>query len=98
MLSEKVSPERVDALTAAPCAAATPTYFPLRALAIYSGLSVRTLRDHLHDPVHPLPYYHIGGKILVRRDEFDQWATQFRRVSHPMDLGAIVDDIVNSVR
>ena len=46
-------------------------YLTLRALSTYSGLSVRKLRDYLTDPVHPLPCYRLGGKVLVRRSEFD---------------------------
>ncbi len=53
-------------------------YFSLKALAAYSGLSVRTLRDRLIDPIHPLPHYRVGGKILVSRAGFDQWLEQFR--------------------
>jgi excisionase family DNA binding protein len=53
-------------------------YLPLRALAGYTGLSVRTLREHLADPAHPLPCYRVGGKVLVRRSEFDAWVRNFR--------------------
>ena len=53
-------------------------YLPMGRLSAYSGLSVRTLRGYLAHPVHPLPCYRIGGKVLVRRSEFDQWAQQFR--------------------
>jgi hypothetical protein len=28
--------------------------------------------------MHPLPCYRIGGKVLVRRSDFDEWARQFR--------------------
>ena len=55
-------------------------YLPLRALSTYAGLSVRTLRTYLAHPSCPLPCYRIGGKVLVRRSEFDQWARQFRAV------------------
>src|SRR5258706_4554518 len=55
---------------------AASEYLPLRALAAYSGLSVRTLRRHLVDRVRPLPCYRIGGKVLVRRSDIDPWATQ----------------------
>jgi hypothetical protein len=37
-------------------------FLALKALATYSGLSVRTLRSHLEDPAHPLPCYRVGGK------------------------------------
>lgn len=48
-------------------------YLTLRALASNSGLSVRKLRDCLDDPLHPLPHYRVGGRVLVRRSEFDTW-------------------------
>ncbi len=67
-------------------------FLPLTALATYCGLSVRKLRHHLADPAHPLPCYRIGGKILVRRSEFDVWAVRYRQV------GAVdVDRVVKSV-
>jgi hypothetical protein len=31
-------------------------------------------------PVHSLPYYRIGGKVLVRRSDYDAWAARFRAV------------------
>ena len=49
-------------------------------LSDYSGLSERTLRGYLTHPVHPLPCYRIGGKVLVRRSDFDEWARRFRAV------------------
>jgi integrase len=45
-------------------------YMPLKALAAYSGMSVRLLRDCLTDPAHPLPHYRHRGKIIVRRSEW----------------------------
>ena len=53
-------------------------YLPLKPLALYSGLSVRTLRTYLTRPSHPLPHFRIGGKILVKRSEYDLWAGRFR--------------------
>lgn len=59
-------------------------YLPLRALADYSGCSVRWLRDRLTDPHHPLPCFRLpGGKILVRRSDFDAWLARYRRVGDP---------------
>lgn len=69
------------------------SYLPLRALSQYSGLSVRTLRGYLHDPVAPLPHYRIGGKILVRQSDFDAWAGRFR-VASSSSVGALVDDVL----
>jgi hypothetical protein len=73
-------------------------YMPLKALAVYSGLGVRTLRSYLTHPLHPLSCYRIGGKVLVRRSDFDAWATQFRIVPATVDLGAMVDDVLNKLR
>jgi excisionase family DNA binding protein len=55
-------------------------YLSLKALAIYSGLSVLKLREYLDHLSHPLPHYRVGGKILIRRSEFDAWIAAYRRV------------------
>ncbi|MFQ5684897.1 MAG: helix-turn-helix domain-containing protein [Candidatus Binatia bacterium] len=61
-------------------------YLSLRALATYSGLSVRTLRKALADSAHPLPHYRPGGsKVLVRRSDFDRWMLRFRREGQDLD-------------
>jgi hypothetical protein len=68
----------------------------LKALAGYAGLSVRRLRQLLIDPFHPIPHYRLGGRILVRRSEFDTWLQHYR--ARPIaDLHAIVDDVVREV-
>jgi len=67
-------------------------FFSLRALAAYSSLSVRKLRDLLDDPAHPLPAYMVGNKLLIRKSEFDSWMATHRR-----QRGADVDKIVNEV-
>jgi hypothetical protein len=69
----------------------TDTYLPLKALATYAGLSRRTLRGYLVHPSRPLPHYRIGGKILVKRSEFDSWAATFRTVEADR-LSALVAD------
>jgi excisionase family DNA binding protein len=73
-------------------------YMGLKALARYSGLSVRTLRGYLVDRVRPLPHYRVGGKLLVRRSEFDAWAAQFRVAREPASIDALVDDVVRALR
>ena len=67
----------------------------LKALSKYSSLSVRTLRQYLKDPVDPLPSFRLGGKILVRRSEFDRWMAQFRQEG--ADLDHIVSEIAKEV-
>lgn len=71
-------------------------YFPLVALSGYAGLSVRTLRSYLTHAVRPLPHYRVGGKLLVRRSEFDGWMAAFReQLTSPVD--ALVDDVLKGL-
>ncbi len=73
-------------------------YLPLKVLAAYSGLSVRTLRAYLADRTRPLPHFRIGGKILVRRSDFDAWALQFDATRPATDVAALVDDVIAGLR
>jgi hypothetical protein len=72
-------------------------YLPLRALAAYSGMSARSLRDRLTDPYHPLPHYRVGGKLLVRRSEFDRWIARYRQVGNT-DVERIAGDVLRDLR
>lgn len=71
-------------------------FLPLRALAAYSGLGVRTLRAYLSDLTHPLPCYRVGGKILVRRSEFDTWIGRHRQVGRG-DIDRLVADALKGL-
>ena len=71
-------------------------YLPLRALSTYAGLSVRTLRTYLAHPSSPLPHYRIGGKVLVKRSEYDAWASRFRANVAPA-VDRVVDDVMRSL-
>jgi excisionase family DNA binding protein len=71
-------------------------FLDLRALAMYSSLSVRKLRDLLEDPERPLPCYRVGGKILVRRSEFDGWMAAYRHYGR-RDVNAIVNDVLRTL-
>ena len=65
-------------------------YFGLKALATYSGMSVRTLRSHLDaQPDVALPCYRVNGRVLVRRSEFDEWMSQFRSRGRPSLAAAL---------
>jgi hypothetical protein len=86
-----ILPERVVLSTA------LDPYLPLRALSPYAGMSVRLLRDCLTDPVHPLPHYRYGGKIVVRRSEFDAWIVKYRAVGRA-DVDAIVGDVLQDIK
>lgn len=71
-------------------------YLPLKALAAYSGLSVRTLRTYMGHPSRPLPHYRVGGKVLVKRSEFDDWMATFRgQASSSVDV--LVDDVLRGL-
>lgn len=48
-------------------------YLGVVELAHYSGLSQHTIRKHLTDPTRPLKHYRIGGRLLVKKSEFDRW-------------------------
>jgi excisionase family DNA binding protein len=71
-------------------------FLTLRALAAYSGIGLRKLYDFLSDPAHPLPHYRVGGKILVRRSEFDAWIARYRQ-SGRADVDAIVDGVLRGL-
>jgi hypothetical protein len=65
-------------------------YMGLKALATYSGISVRTLRSYIDgQPDTAIPAYRIGGRLLVRRSEYDAWAAQFRMRGRPSLAAAV---------
>jgi excisionase family DNA binding protein len=72
-------------------------FLTLKALSGYCGISIRKLYDHLNDAGHPLPHYQVGGKILVRRSEFDTWMTAYRRTSR-IDVSQVVDEVLQGLR
>ena len=56
----------------------TGGYLSIGELSTYSGLSPRYLRGALSHPVHPLPHYHVGRRVLVRRCDFDDWIERYK--------------------
>src|SRR5262249_18729568 len=79
-------------------AVALDPYLSLRALAQYSGLSIRTLREHVASLTHPLPTYRVGTKILVRRSEFDSWMARYRVLGKPSLIAALQAAAPRSLR
>lgn len=69
-------------------------FLDLKTLAAYSSCSVRWLRDRLVDRTHPLPHYRVGGKLLVQREEFDEWMALHRIVVPSDQLSQIVESVV----
>ena len=74
-----------------------PNFLDLKRLAVYSSCSVRWLRDRLVDRTHPLPHYRIGGKMLVQRDEFDEWIAVHRMVQPSDQLSQIVESVMTQL-
>lgn len=44
----------------------------------------------------PLPCYRVGGKILVRRSDFDVWIAMFRQRAR-VDVDRLVEELVTEV-
>ena len=64
-------------------------YLDLKALSNYSHLSVKTLRKYLPELCH----YRVGGKILVKQSDFDEWIEGFREEPEIVDIKNLVDKI-----
>jgi excisionase family DNA binding protein len=67
----------------------------LVSMSAYSCLGKSTLRGYIQS--HGLPHYKIGGKLLFRKSEVDQWLEQYRVGPRPEDLEKNVDLIVADV-
>jgi len=96
----RVGEERPQLVVTKEITLASPAdpYLTLRALATYSACSVRWLRDRLADPHHPLPCYRLpGGKILVRRSEWDAWLASYRRLGDP-HVERLVADVLDGLQ
>jgi excisionase family DNA binding protein len=48
-------------------------YLTIDELVDYSRLSRRTIMRHIRSETSPLPHYRVGGRVLVKRGEFDTW-------------------------
>jgi hypothetical protein len=73
-------------------------YFDLQALAQYSCCSVRWLRNRLVDHHQPLPHYRVGGKILVKCEEFDRWMMTHRTMQSGSNLAELVESVVSQIQ
>ena len=71
-------------------------YLDLKGLCAYTSCTIRWLRDRLHDKSNTLPQYRVGGKILVKVDEFDKWMGTFRVIPEN-SADRIVDEILSSI-
>ncbi len=69
-------------------------YYDLRAASAYSSMAVSTIRGYIKSG--SLPSYKVGGKVLIRRSEFDVWIKSFR-ITKDQDLNGLVNDVLNSM-
>jgi predicted DNA-binding transcriptional regulator AlpA len=72
-------------------------FLTLRALVAYSGIGLRKLYEYLTDAEHPLPHYRVGGKIVVRRSEFDAWIAAYRHVGR-IDVDKMTEGVLSGLR
>jgi len=67
-------------------------FLSIAELAKYSGISERTLRNLLKDPLNPIPNFRIGsaGRIIkIKRADFDLWMESQRT-----GTGNSIDDVI----
>ena len=72
-----------------------PEWLDLGVLTEYAAVSDRTARSWIRATTDPLPASRVGGKILVRRTDFDSWLEKHR--VKQIDLGCIVSEVVEAV-
>jgi hypothetical protein len=70
----------------------TDKYFDLKDLSEYSSLSVKTLRKHLLE----IDHYRVGGKIIVRKGDFDNWMLQFK-VPNSENIRQLTNEIIEKI-
>ncbi len=63
-------------------------WLSLRGLADYCSLSRRTLQGLVNDTSDPIPSYRVGGKLLVRKSDFDGWMAR-RRNRKPLEAARL---------
>lgn len=69
-------------------------YVDLQALSKMLGLSVRTIRTYISDPVDPLPAIRLGGKMIVSLRALHDYLDRHR--VQPADIDSIVNETVRS--
>ena len=75
-----------------------PEWLDIRTLRNYACVSDGTNLAGVDPPVFvdALPAVRVGGKILVRRSQFDRWL-ETHQVSH-IDVGGIVDEMITGIK
>ena len=70
-------------------------WLDLKGAAAYTSISIRTLRRYVTDPVHRLPVYRVGGKLVMRPDDLDQWIRGFEKGRVGVDR--FVDEVLSDI-
>jgi excisionase family DNA binding protein len=73
-----------------------PEWLNFRQLTEYCGVSERTARSWIHSSGDPLPAVRVGGKVLVRKAEFDSWLER-HRIKSAGEVDAIVREVLQGV-
>lgn len=74
----------------------TDIFLDIKSLAARTCICQRNWRASIKDKTHPLPYYRVGGKILVYWPEVVEWMQQFRKLQ-PVEksrVDALVDELI----
>jgi len=74
-----------------------PNYLDLKTMAVYASCSVRWLRARLVDRTHPLPHHRVEGKLLVKKEDFDQWIETYRVCQQPQEVNRIVEEVLSDL-
>lgn len=72
-------------------------YLTVSETAKYTGLSERTIRKFLKDPINPLPHYRIGtaGRLIrINKKEIDEWFYYYKAEEQDQYLDSLVDDLI----
>jgi len=71
-------------------------WLDLRELTEYAAVSERTLRAWMHRTIDPLPAVQVGGKILIRRTQFNLWLEHHRILPiSSVDVDSIVAELTS---
>jgi excisionase family DNA binding protein len=74
----------------------TKEYLSVAETSDYCGISERKLRDHLKNPVNPIPHFRVGtaGRIIrIKKSEFDSWM-ESQRATHDNELDELIADVL----
>jgi excisionase family DNA binding protein len=67
-------------------------------LVEHSSLSDKTIRRYIAAREDPLPSHRVGGRVLVKRSEFDAWVSRKPARKAPAVKRAMADRVAAAVR